>query len=79
MCSPCFIRSEKLSSKPIQSLMSFTAEREYFLCGYRMEELESQCVLNVFLFCESQGLSVETTKSLRSDSITGLFVFTNGL
>ena len=34
--------------KPIQSLMSFTAEREYFLCGFRMEELESQCVLNVF-------------------------------
>ena len=44
--------------KPIQSLMSFTAEREYFLCGFRMEELESQCVLNVFdTFCESDGFS----------------------
>ena len=38
--------------------MSFTAEREYFLCGFRMEELESQCVLNVFdTFCESGGFS----------------------
>ena len=44
--------------KPIQSLMSSTAEREYFLCGFRMEELESQCVLNVFdTFCESDGFS----------------------